>query len=264
MSVRLGAAATILLALAGVAVYLASWDQPNRPLMAWLAAGFALGATVLLLAPVEPLVQGRPGSAFWVAWSALSTAGIALFYWLDGGGRSPIAYGLVLALAFAGFLYPVPGAAAVAVLVVGGYLLAALTRPYEPTDVAFVATALACASVFCVCSRTGWRDRRSRRWAPPSGRRTRSAGSAATSSPCCCRARRRSSRAGSPTAPPSPSPSLRPPPAGSPRTRRTARPPTRSSAAPTPASTPLRQTVLECALDGRVERVEPIERQRLG
>ncbi|MET0687144.1 MAG: GGDEF domain-containing protein [Solirubrobacteraceae bacterium] len=158
MSVRLGAAATILLALAGVAMYATSWDRPHRPLMTWLAVAFAVGAAVLLLAPVERLLQSRLGSAFWIVWSAVSTAGIACFYWLDGGGRSPLAYGLVLALAFAGFLYAVPGAAAVAALVVGSYLLAALTRPHEPAEVAFVATALACAGVFCVCS-AGWRDR---------------------------------------------------------------------------------------------------------
>jgi diguanylate cyclase (GGDEF)-like protein len=158
MSVRLGAAATILLALAGIAVYLASWGEPNRPQMAALAAGFGIGAAVLLVAPVAPLVQGRAGQAFFVVWSAASTAGIALFYWLDGGGRSPLAYGLVLALAFAGFLYPVRGAAAVAAVVIGAYLLAALTRPYELTDVVFVTTALACTSAFCVCS-AGWRDR---------------------------------------------------------------------------------------------------------
>ena len=158
MSVRLGAAATILLALAGIAIYATSWDEPHRPLMTWLAGLFVAGGVLLLVAPVEPLVRGRPGNVFWMAWSALSTGGIAFFYWLDGGGRSPIAFGLILALAFASFLYAVPGAAAVAMLVVGSYLLAALTRPYAPADVAFVATALACAGVFCVCS-AGWRDR---------------------------------------------------------------------------------------------------------
>ena len=160
MSVRLGAAATILLALAAIDAYVASWEQPNRPLMVALAAAFVVGGALLLVAPVAPLVQGVAGQVFFVVWSAASTAGIALFYWLDGGGRSPIAFGLVLALAFAGFLYPMRGAAAVTALVIAGYLLAALTRPYEVTDVVFVATALACTSAFCVCS-AGWRDRQS-------------------------------------------------------------------------------------------------------
>ena len=161
MSVRLGAGATILVALAGIFLYAASWEQPHRPLMTALAIGFAVGAGLLLVVPVAPLVQGRAGLFFFVAWSALSTAGILGFYWLDGGGRSPIAFGLVLALAFASFLYPVSGATAVALLVIGGYLLAALTRPYAPADVAFVVSSLACASVFCVCS-AGWRDRQRR------------------------------------------------------------------------------------------------------
>jgi diguanylate cyclase (GGDEF)-like protein len=158
MSVRLGAAATILLAAAGIGVYLASWSQPHRTLMVVLAVAFVAGGAVLLVAPLDALVQSRAGITFFVVWSAVSTGGLELFYWLDGGGRSPIAFGLVLALAFAGFLYPVRGAAAVAAMVIGGYLLAALSRPHEPTDVAFVTTALGCASVFCVCS-AGWRDR---------------------------------------------------------------------------------------------------------
>jgi hypothetical protein len=53
---------------------------------------------------------------------AAATFAIAVLYWLDGGGRSPIAYGLILARAFAAFQYPLRGAAAVAALVVGGYM----------------------------------------------------------------------------------------------------------------------------------------------
>jgi hypothetical protein len=66
--------------------------------------------------PIAQLITGRTSVAFFVAWSVVSTLGIALFFHLDGGGRSPIAYGLVLALAFAGLLYPLRGAIAVAAL----------------------------------------------------------------------------------------------------------------------------------------------------
>ena len=72
--------------------------------------------------PVARLVAGRTRDVFFVAWSVVSTGGIALFYHLDGGGRSPIAFGLVLALAFAGLLYPLRGAIGVAALVIGSYL----------------------------------------------------------------------------------------------------------------------------------------------
>jgi hypothetical protein len=134
VSVRLGAAATFAIALAGLLYYRATPSGLNRPLMRALAWAFMAGSALLLVAPVRGLVAGRGRTAFFVVWSAVSTGAIAVLYWLDGGGRSPIAYGLILALAFAAFQYPLRGAAAVAALAVGGYVAAALARPYGAQD----------------------------------------------------------------------------------------------------------------------------------
>ncbi len=156
--VRLGAVSTIVLVLVGIAYYLTTWDQPHRPLMSALAAGFGVLALLLVLLPVDRLVVGRTRDIFFVAWSIASAGGIALFYHLDGGGRSPIAFGLVLALAFAALLYPLRGAIGVAALVIGAYLTVALAHPHETTDVLFVAASLLLTSVMCVGT-AFWRDR---------------------------------------------------------------------------------------------------------
>ena len=155
--VRLGAVSTLALALVGIAYYLTTWDQPNRPLLSGLAAAFAVIGLLLCVLPVGRLVAGPARDAFFVAWSIVSTCGIALLYHLDGGGRSPIAFGLVLALAFAALLYPLRGAIGVAALVIGAYLLVALAHPHADTDVLFVAASLLLTSVMCVGT-AFWRD----------------------------------------------------------------------------------------------------------
>jgi hypothetical protein len=91
MSVRLGAAATFAIALAGLFYYRATPDGLHRPLMTALAWSFMAGSALLLVAPVRGLVAGRGRTAFFVVWSAASTGAIAVLYWLDGGGRGPIA-----------------------------------------------------------------------------------------------------------------------------------------------------------------------------
>jgi diguanylate cyclase (GGDEF)-like protein len=160
-SVRLGAVSTLVLSLIGIAYYLTSWEARNRPLMAVLAGGFALLAVLLLALPIARLITGRTRDAFFVTWSVASTLGIALFYHLDGGGRSPLAFGLVLALAFSGLLYPLGGALGVAALVLGSYLAVALAHPYRVTDVLFVEAALLATAAMCVWT-AWWRDRQRR------------------------------------------------------------------------------------------------------
>ena len=157
-SVRLGAAATLAVALAGIAYTLGSWHEPHRPLIVALTGAFALLGLVLLVRPIAALVTGAHRDALFMSWSALSTGGIAAIFYLDGAGRSPIAYGFVLALAFGGLLYPLRGAIAVAILVEGGYLLAVLTRPHQDGDVVFVTVALLCTATMCACT-AWWRER---------------------------------------------------------------------------------------------------------
>ena len=160
-SVRMGAVSTMLLALVAVAYYQATWDGPNRPLMTAMAIGFVVVGLLLLVLPVGRLIGGRVRDVFFVTWSVVSTGGIALFFHLDGGGRSPLAYGLVLALAFAGLLYPLRGALAVAALVILSYLTVALAHPHRLTDVAFVTASLLCTALMCVGT-AYWRDRQRR------------------------------------------------------------------------------------------------------
>jgi diguanylate cyclase (GGDEF)-like protein len=157
-SVRLGAVSTLVLALIGFAYYAETWDAPHRPLMTAVAGVFALCAALLLALPVARIITGRTRDMFFVGWSAVSTLGIAFFFHLDGGGRSPLAYGLILALAFSGLLYPLRGAIGVAVLVICSYLGVALAHPHRLTDVLFVAASLAGTSVMCVWT-AWWRDR---------------------------------------------------------------------------------------------------------
>ncbi len=157
-SVRLGAVSTLVLALIGVVYYAETWDAPHRPAMTVMAGTFALCAALLLTLPVARIISGRTRDVFFVGWSVVSTLGIASFYHLDGGGRSPLAYGLILALAFSGLLYPLRGAVGVAALVICSYLVVALVHPHRLTDVLFVAAALTATSVMCVWT-AWWRDR---------------------------------------------------------------------------------------------------------
>ena len=156
--VRLGAVSTFALVLAGLAYYAATWQAPHRPVMTGLAAAFGVLAVALAVLPVDRLVVGRTRDVFFVCWSIVSTGGVAFFYHLDGGGRSPIAFGLVLALAFAALLYPLRGAIGVAALVIVTYLSVALAHPHAATDVLFVAASLLLTSVMCVGT-AFWRDR---------------------------------------------------------------------------------------------------------
>jgi diguanylate cyclase (GGDEF)-like protein len=157
-SVRLGAVSTLVLALIGLVYYLQTWSAPNRPVMAVSAAGFALLAVLLLALPVPRLITSRTRDLFFVTWSVASTLGISLFYHLDGGGRSPLAFGLILALAFSGLLYPLRGAVGVAALVLASYLAVALAHPHRLTDVLFVEASLLATAVMCVWT-AWWRDR---------------------------------------------------------------------------------------------------------
>jgi diguanylate cyclase (GGDEF)-like protein len=160
-SVRLGAASTVALALVGIAYYFSTWERPDRPLMTMLAAGFAVLGAVLAVRPIAAAVVDRPNAVFFSAWSTFSTGGIAVLFYLDGAARSPIAFGFVLALAFAGLVFPLRGAIAVAALVEANYVLAALARPHRVMDVAFVIVALLCTAVMCVWT-AWWRDRQRR------------------------------------------------------------------------------------------------------
>jgi len=157
-SVRVGAAATLAIALVSAAYYLTSWDEPNRPAMLALACAYGVLATGLLARPVAALIVGPRRIAFFIAWSVVSAGGITVFFYLDGGGRSPIAFGFVLALAFSGLLYPLRGAIAVAALVEIGYAVPALLRPHRLMDVVFVMVALLCTAVMCVWT-AWWRER---------------------------------------------------------------------------------------------------------
>lgn len=105
-SVRLGAASTVAVALATAGYAGASWHEPNRPLMAGLGGAFALLGALLLIRRIAELITGPARNAHFMAWSALCTTGITTVFYLDGAGRSPLAYGFVLALAFGGCFIP--------------------------------------------------------------------------------------------------------------------------------------------------------------
>ena len=104
--IRAGVWLTFGVCGSATAYALATWDEPNRDsILALLALGAAAGALIAAL-PVERIVRGRLGEAFFLVWSILDILLIGLIVAADGGATSPISYVFFLPLIFAALFYP--------------------------------------------------------------------------------------------------------------------------------------------------------------
>jgi len=159
--IRMGLVTTLLVCLGGALYYADTWERENRALLMGLSLVFGVLSLVLLPLRFEGLVEGRWRDAFFAAWSSSCVAGMGLCLYLDGGGSVPASFGMALPLAFAGLMYPLRGAIAVAALDIAWYFSASLARPHDTGVLVFATSTLFCMAMLCVW--TAWWQNRQRR-----------------------------------------------------------------------------------------------------
>ena len=148
--VRAGVFLSYAASAAGLAYVAATWDEPHRGLiLTMFAAGF-VSAGVIQLLPMERLIRSRYSDTFFLTWSSLVIALIAIAVAADEGATSPLTYVFFLPMVFAAVFYPLRlfvfvGALDMIAFVVVGDLYG---HP-DPTQVAFIAAALAMAAILC-------------------------------------------------------------------------------------------------------------------
>jgi diguanylate cyclase (GGDEF)-like protein len=116
----------VLCGAAGVYVAL-TWSRSNRAALAALCAVGVAGGIAISLLPRERIVRSRFREPFFLAWSFVDLALIALLTIADGGTGSPLALMLFVPVVFAATSYPLGSVAAVAALTVAIYVDLALT-----------------------------------------------------------------------------------------------------------------------------------------
>jgi len=144
------------------AVYLFStWTEPHRPLILALV-GMAGGTAVVAgLLDAERVVRSRWREHFFVGWSILDIAFVALIETLDGGAGSPVTLIYFLPLVFAALSYPLPAVIAITVVDLGTCTaVGALVHGTDFTYLWFFAAVLACTGALCLWhARNGDRHR---------------------------------------------------------------------------------------------------------
>jgi diguanylate cyclase (GGDEF)-like protein len=150
-NVQAGAAISVVAASGFLLYELLTWGRPHRGLTVVLYILTVLGSAVLSRLDLEPVVRRRvTREAFFLAWSAMIVALVAVGPITDGGVTSPLTVGLFLPLTFAALSYPMGSMIAVGAMVVGAYLALALGMGGAPVgEIAFVSFALACATWMC-------------------------------------------------------------------------------------------------------------------
>jgi diguanylate cyclase (GGDEF)-like protein/putative nucleotidyltransferase with HDIG domain len=148
--VRAGVWLTFAICGAGAAYVAATWSEPRRmPILALFVVA-ALAALAIALLPTERIVRGRLTEPFFLTWSFLDVALIALIVAADGGAASPFAVGFFLPLVFAAVFYPLRSFVPVGVVDVLAFLAVACTiGDPDPAYLVFVASCLAFTAILC-------------------------------------------------------------------------------------------------------------------
>ncbi len=110
------------------AIYITlTWQLPNRAALAVLFGTGIAAAAVVAQLPRERIVRSRFREAFFLTWSLLDLALIALAALADGGTGSPVALVFFIPVVFAAMSYPLWSVALVGSLTVASYLTLAVT-----------------------------------------------------------------------------------------------------------------------------------------
>jgi diguanylate cyclase (GGDEF)-like protein len=149
-SIGAGVRLTLAICVAGWLYCAATWDMPDRQLIASL---FGLGAAVSLffvLVPHERIVNSRWREPFFFLWSLMNiglAAGVAS---ADGGSTSPLALLFFIPLIFAALSYPMALVVAIGAIDYIGYIAVGVAGQRPDSDyVGFFAFCLASVAVLC-------------------------------------------------------------------------------------------------------------------
>ena len=154
-SIRAGVRLTLVLAAAGWIYVAATWDRPDRHLIASLFGAGAILALLFVLIPHERVVRSRWREPFFLLWSVTQIALTAMVVAADGGATSPLALLFFVPVVFAALSYPLASVVAIGALDYLAYVAVGVagTSP-SPEYVAFFALCLGCTAALC-----GWHAR---------------------------------------------------------------------------------------------------------
>ena len=144
-------------AVAMVVAYVIGADRPHRGTLLVLAAVVMALTPALLLVPMRRLARDHRGALVFYAWSAAVTVVLCGASILDGGASSPVAWLLVLTLAYSGLTYPPLGVGMVGSFMVLAYVVVALSGPHVTSHSALVTGVLVLLTAFTAwASRNHW------------------------------------------------------------------------------------------------------------
>jgi diguanylate cyclase (GGDEF)-like protein len=149
-SIAAGVRLTLVICAGGWLYCAATWDQPDRQLIASL---FGLGAAVALffvLVPHERIVRSRWREPFFFLWSIMNIALAVAVTAADSGSTSPLALLFFIPLVFAALSYPMVLVVAIGAIDYVAYVAVGVAgeRP-DNQYIAFFALCLACIAVLC-------------------------------------------------------------------------------------------------------------------
>jgi diguanylate cyclase (GGDEF)-like protein len=149
-SIVVGSWLTIGTVAVFAAYFVASWDRPHRPALLALALGAGAFSVGLQWMPLDRVVRSRLREPFFLGWSALMIALIAVAASFDGGVGSPLTAGLFLPLAFGALSYPLKSMVGIGVLVEAGFFAIVVADGGVDTPyLVFYAGCLAMATWMC-------------------------------------------------------------------------------------------------------------------
>jgi diguanylate cyclase (GGDEF)-like protein/putative nucleotidyltransferase with HDIG domain len=154
-SIGAGVRLTLVICAAGWLYVVATWDRPDRQLIASLFGIGAVVALLFVLIPHERVVRSRWREPFFLLWSVTQIALTTVVVAADGGSTSPLALLFFIPVVFAALTYPLASVVAIGALDYVAYVAVgvAVKQP-DPEYVGFFALCLACIAVLC-----GWHAR---------------------------------------------------------------------------------------------------------
>ncbi|MGH2979893.1 MAG: bifunctional diguanylate cyclase/phosphohydrolase, partial [Solirubrobacterales bacterium] len=154
-SIGAGVRLTLVICAAGWLYVAATWDRPDRQMIASLFGIGAVVALLFVLIPHERVVRSRWREPFFLLWSATQIALTVVVVAADGGSTSPLALMFFIPVVFAALSYPLASVVAIAAVDYVAYLTVGIAgeRP-DPEYVGFFALCLGCIAVLC-----GWHAR---------------------------------------------------------------------------------------------------------
>jgi diguanylate cyclase (GGDEF)-like protein len=125
-AVRDGAWLTYVVAIVVAGYAVATWDRPHRTAILSLLAVASFSGYLMAHLPAAAIMRSRWREPFFLVWTTLDVALIALVVGSDGGDWSPLRATFFLPLFFASLSYPPRSVLATGALSVAGYICAAV------------------------------------------------------------------------------------------------------------------------------------------